>query len=206
MYFDHFPTFGGYIFSMVLYYTLIPAVLLVTLRIKWNYIVRRYWRSVLKAFIIAIFISSLITSLLQFKLTNDYLYVYSLTRTGVCLTSSCLISEMERNRDYHFNITAIKSYGMPRAGLMMAFRLVDRKYNPSKGRFESVNSVVIIRSLAPIPAVEVWDYKVDPKDSHRIIGLRKFYIYYPYSPATFLTKAYDFEFTMFLWGMRGGAA
>ncbi|AEC51052.1 hypothetical protein PNA2_0134 [Pyrococcus sp. NA2] len=206
MYFDHFPSFGSYIFGMMLYYSLIPLGILIALRAKWDYIVRRYWRSVIRAFLITLLIVLPLTSLVQFKLTGDYLYVYSLTKTGICLTNSCLVEKMKENEEYKFNITGIRKYGMPRFGIMQAYRLVDKKYNKLKWRYDVVNAVVIIRSLFPLPITEVWSYEVDPRESHKIIGLRKFYIYYPYNPGTLLTRAYDFEFTMFLWGSGGGVA
>ncbi|AFK23014.1 hypothetical protein [Pyrococcus sp. ST04] len=206
MYFDHFPSFGSYMFSMLLYFSLIPLAILVTLRAKWDYIIKRYWRNVLRGFIIALIVSFSLTSLLQFKLTNDYLYVYSLTKTKTCLTSSCLIEEMKRNEYYKFNVTGIGEYGMPRIGFMTAFRLSDKKFNKLKFKYDVVNAVVITRSLFPLPITEVWSYEVDPRDSHKIIGLKKFYIYYPYNPGTLLTRAYDFEFTMFLWDIGGGVA
>ncbi|BAA30659.1 hypothetical protein [Pyrococcus horikoshii] len=206
MYMDHFPTFGGYIFSMATYYSLIPLTLLIALRAKWDYIMRHYWRSVARGFIIAILIALPVTSILQFKLTGDYLYVYSLTKTGVCITSSCLISRMKENEYYKFNVTGLQKYGIPNLGIMQAYRLVDKKFNKLKWRYDVVNAVVIIRSLFPLPITEVWSYEVDPKESHKIIGLRKFYVYYPYNPGTLLSRAYDFEFTMFLWGSGGGVA
>ncbi|AEH24078.1 hypothetical protein [Pyrococcus yayanosii] len=203
MYYDHFPTFGGYIFGMILYFALIPLVFLVVLRAEWDYIGKKMWKKVMRPFIICLLLASSLTSLLQFKLTNDYLYVYSLTRTDTCLTASCLVSEMERNEYYKFNVTAIQKLGMPRFGLMRAFRLVDKKFNKMKFGYEQVNAVVITRSMFPLPITEVWSYEVDPKDSHKITGLKKFYVYYPYNPGTLLSRFYDFEFTMFLWDIGG---
>ncbi|MFA4645877.1 hypothetical protein P8X24_01155 [Pyrococcus kukulkanii] len=206
MYFEHFPSFGGYIFGMILYFSLIPAAFLITLRAKWDYIIKKYWRDVARGFIIMAIVTLPITALLQFKITSDYLYVYSLTKTKTCLTAGCLIESMEENEYYKFNVTAIKKFGMPKIGPMVAFRLTDKKFNKLKFKYDVVNAVVITRSLFPLPITEVWSYEVDPKDSHKIIGLRKFYIIYPAHPGSVLSKAYDFEFTMFLWDIGGGFA
>ncbi|CAB49534.1 hypothetical protein [Pyrococcus abyssi] len=204
MYMDHFPTLDGLIIRMGIYYFLLPAVLIVTLRAEWNYIIKKKWKRVAKGFILALLLTAPILSLVQFYLSKDYLYVHSLTKTGVCFTSSCLVEEMEKNELYKFNVTGIKAYGMPRIGLMQAFRLLDSRYNRDKFKFERVNSVVIVRTFFPLPITEVWDYKVDSQDPHRIIGFRKFYIVYPKTVGSALTEAYDFEFKMFSWAGGGG--
>jgi len=203
VYYEHYPTFGGYFLSYIFYFILIPAVILIIIRAKWGYIQERRWKHVLKPLAYGLIIGFFLTALLQLNLTNDYIYLYSLTGTGTCFTSSCLVEEMQSNTQYKFNVEGIERFGMPKFGIMRSFRLSDRKYNKLKFKYDVVNSVVITRSIPLLPIVEVWDYKVDPTDRHTITDLQKFYILYPYDPATLLSRHYNFSFTMFMWDVGG---
>ena len=74
MYYEHYPTFGGYFFSYILYFIIIPAVILIIIRARWGYIQERRWRRVLKPLAYGLIIGFFLTALLQLKLTNDYVY------------------------------------------------------------------------------------------------------------------------------------
>ncbi|ASJ16437.1 hypothetical protein A3L04_04785 [Thermococcus chitonophagus] len=203
MYYEHAPALGSYLILYFFYLIPLPVTIILILLSRRVYIQKRQWMKVVKPLVAWSILWMFISSIAQFYLTHQYLYLYSLTATGTCFTSSCLKESMARDELYKFNITGMEEYGMPNFGIMRAYRVTDsRLVMGIHPHIERVNAVIIARSMFPLPVVEIWDYKVDPRDPHRIIGLERFYIVYPSNPGEVLTEHFDFKFEMFSWGKR----
>ncbi len=200
MYYSHTTTPLAFGTLFVSYYAAIPLAFLIWL-IRYHAYIRRgiYKIKQLVAFLI---VALLITSASLFLMLNDYIYLHSPDRTGIILRGSDL-SSSNLLTEYGLKPAEIKRFGVPSFGVMRMYRMADSVLPAGSYFVTSVNSVVIIRMIPFVPAVQVYNYRIE---NGTVVGLNKFYVVWPEQPGSVLTKEYKAVFTIFSTVGGGGGS
>jgi len=183
----------------VVYYSAIPLAF-----ILWFIKYRKYITSgqyKIKELVAFVLIALLATSTSLFLMLDKYIYLHSPEKSGILLKGSDIYSSHVL-KDYGISPQELKKFGVPSYGVMIAYRMVDTVL-PEKSLVTHVDSIVVLRMIPFVPAVKVYDYKVE---GNRVVGLRTFYVVWPEQPGTVLTREYKALFTIFtnLGGGGGG--
>jgi len=190
VYCSHATTPISFGILFISYYVAIPLAFLAWLTMYWRYLKRGVYK--IKQLVGFMLVALLITSVSLFLMLNDYVYLHSPDRTGIVLRGSDFYSS-PMLEGYGINPQQLKKFGVPSCGVMRMYRMVDSVL-PQNSIVTQVNSIVIIRMIPFVPAVKIYDYKVE---GNKIVHLRTFYVVWPEQPGSVLTKEYKALFTIF---------
>ncbi|WP_099209262.1 hypothetical protein [Thermococcus henrietii] len=152
----------------------------------------------LKQLIILLLLASIVTSFMGAQLVGKYLYIHSPTDSQFCMTSSCILSS--KPLSYYPTLSeSLKKYNVPSFGPMWVYFVQDVGSSHSLGLNKKIEFVAVVRPLLLLPVVEVSVYNVS---SGEVTGSESFYIIWPQSPGSVLTRKFDFDFTVLV--MTGG--
>ncbi|ACS90740.1 MULTISPECIES: hypothetical protein [Thermococcus] len=187
-------TFGTF---FVLYYVIIPAVLLTWFWKYYVYIKKRQYK--LKQLGVLILLAFILTSFSGFKVLEQYLYLYSPVEKMTCYSSSCVLSS-PLVTEYGFVREDFEEFGVPSLGFMRIYRIYDTELSASLLTPKKLNYVVIARPLLFLPVTELHVYEVS--ENKRLVTKDKFYLVWPKSPGKFLTEKFDAKFSVMI--LEGG--